>query len=205
VGTASHYIGLYGWTELSFSDNDRVFCDSLALLFMARIFGFKLNYLPGAKSLADLDSKSLENVYLAPFFLDQFPKDLQITLPMLKTVDVVPQCTLEWLNSKSKFKRIYVGISTPNQNALGSLLASKYDASIHCVGAAIIEAGTPEFKLVSKASGSGFEWFYRAIKSPSRFYTKVRVIIRELLRIIFDSGVRARFKVFLEMVDEVNR
>lgn len=68
-----------------------------------------------------------------------------------------------------------------------------------------IGVGTSEFKLVSKASGSGFEWFYRAIKSPLRFYSKARVIIRELLRIIFYFGVRARFKFFLEMVDEGNR
>jgi hypothetical protein len=205
MGVAKHYIGLYGWDALKFSDNDDVFCDSLVLLFLARLFGYKLKYLPGAKSLIDLNPKSLENVYLTPFFLNQFPKDLQSTLPMLDSVDSIPPDIHKWLNSKLKFKRIYIGISTPNQNALGSLLALRYKASIHCVGAAIIEAGTPEFKLVSKASGSGFEWLYRGIKSPSRFYNKVRVIFKEVFKIIFYPSVRLRFKAFLVMIDEINR
>ncbi|MFL2779566.1 MAG: hypothetical protein ACJ0HI_00710 [Gammaproteobacteria bacterium] len=204
MGKASHYVGLYGWSSFKFSKNDIVFCDSISLYFMARAFGFKLRYLPGSKSLKNLDQNSSENIYLTPFFLNQFPEDLQFTLPMLSDVKAIPETIIDWLNSKSGVKKIYIGISSPKQNALGSLLAEKYDASIQCVGAAIIDAGTNDFALISKYSGSGLEWLVRGLKLPKRFFSKSSHIFIQILKILLIKKTRKKFRTFLSKIDENN-
>ncbi len=191
---AHHYIGLVGWRSLSFSEYDRVYCDSLTLLFVAKCFGIKLDYLPGAKSLRALDAGSKKNVYLTPFPLSQFPENQQFELPKFDSVTNIPDQVQAWLEENANACKVYIGISTPNQNILGSLINQKYQLEVHCVGAALIEACSPSYRQVKLVSGHGFEWVYRGVKSPKRFFEKLGQILVAIIGLAANKSQRSEFK-----------
>jgi len=72
----------------------------------------------------------------------------------------------------SKASIVWVGIGTPRQDYLVPRLASAASVAVVPVGAAFdfISGGTKEAPLIFQ--GSGFEWFYRLSREPTRLWRR---------------------------------
>lgn len=200
-----HYVGLVGWNELFFSNRDVVVCDSRSLLIVARLFGFRLKYEPGSSAVSKIDVNDKKNVYLTPFELPQYPFDQQFVLPVLTDPAVLPIDLVNWLQARRMLSNIFIGISSPKQNIFAASLAKQFDVDIHCLGAALAEVGTNKFRVIKLLSGSGLEWSYRAIQSPSRFLKKVTGIAGSLFCLTRDNSSRKKFRKFLLSIESSRR
>ena len=154
---AHHYVGLIGWSEFNFGDNDKVYCDSLVLLLAARVMGYKLNYLPGALSLKSLNLDEPRHYYLCPFELASFPKTKCYILPYQSDWEALgPDLKLQ-LDALYADSIVYIGISSPNQNKLAQIINENYGYSVHAVGAALLDHQDKSYSFVKFASGKGFD------------------------------------------------
>ena len=176
---AYHYIGLIGWHELKFTNSDVVYCDSFSLKIMANIFGIKLSYFPGSLSLKNIDLNAAQHFYLCPHELSKFPIDKCFILPFRKDWANIDGRLIEIISSLDINTTIYVGISSPNQNKLATMINGQFNLSVHAVGAALLDLNSSQSFFIRRVSGRGLEWLVRAFYSPKRFLSKMIVIQRE--------------------------
>ena len=78
-----HYIGLIGWENLNFNKDDYVFCDSIVLFYLARIFGKKLEFLPGPKMVANRNFSN-KSIFLLPHEIKSLKNMKKYILPNYK-------------------------------------------------------------------------------------------------------------------------
>ena len=194
-----NYLSLIGWKEIYFRKcvNSIYYIDSLSLLFLAKIFNKKVEYLPGAKALNSMDLRSEEFYFLTPYFLPQYRSNKQYVLEDFNKEVFLSKNLNNWLNKINAESSLLLGIASPKQNKLATLIAKKYSFNIHCFGAALIEKDTSDFKYISKWSGKGLEWFFRLTLNPNRFFHKVLLIFFEIIRLIFSKENRRIFNAFL--------
>ena len=194
----THYINLVGWEVLSFTARDRVFCDSLSLLVVSHMLGKPLVYLPGAKSLRRHVIDPVQSIYLTPCNLSKIPQEQQFILPPEAEIQISEDLR-DWISKKNGLERIYIGIGSPKQNLLGQKLLEEFDVDIFCVGASIFEIGTSH-SIISWSSGRGFEWLFRAIFKPKRFFYKSLQTVMAIFGIIVSEDRRDEFRNFLESI-----
>lgn len=198
---AYHHIGLIGWHECTFKGSDVVFCDSLSLKFMAAIFGIKLKYLPGALSVKNLDLNDSQNFYLCPHELSSFPREKCFILPFQTDWSHIDGTLRETISRLDNNTTVYVAISSPKQNKLATMINEQFNLSVHAVGAALLDLNSSQSFWIRLVSGRGLEWLVRALYSPKRFFSKIFVIQREVVKIILSAAYRKRFIAFCRSIE----
>ena len=173
---------MYGCVFPYCSENETYYCDSISLLFLARLFGIKLCYRPGTVVARDFHCRMKNEKVL---WLTSSP-DIIIAAGH---VEVLPQfeesfedfCTANKI-LLSRFETIIIGISSPKQNELAREILfwlgerSNTSTDIHCLGAAV----DPDISLRSShLSGTGVQWAEFLIISPKRTLKKIIITLKE--------------------------
>ena len=126
-----------------------------------------------------------------------------LPLPIFKSCVYLPKIINEL--EQKKFKKIYIGISSPNQNKLAIDLQKIFPtAEIFCLGAAVdmVISDQLDLKINKIISGSGLEWFHLFIKNPQRGYRKVYATFHEMFKIIFSGRHRTDFSNFTKILEK---
>ena len=200
-----HYIGLIGWENLNFNKDDYVFCDSIVLFYLARIFGKKLELLPGAKMVANRNF-SKKSIFLLPHEIKSLKNMKKYILPNYKEDIYVEKELKDFLESNNCMEPLYICISTPKQNILGQKIAKFYDGEIHCIGAAIDIKVKNDEKSTLILSKLNLLFLLFLFRRPLRTISKIREIFVEVYKIAFIHSHRLKFKAFVESLNrfEVN-
>tara|TARA_B100002019_G_scaffold79687_1_gene68823 strand:+ start:6997 stop:7596 length:600 start_codon:yes stop_codon:yes gene_type:complete len=196
----NHYIGLIGWRSLKFDSADKVYCDSQTLYWLARVFGKKLNFLPGPKLISETNFDQ-ECIFLLPYNIGGLPESKIYILPMFDQAVYIDDKLKEFLIQNKNAKSLYVCISTPKQNVLGQQIAQYFNGEIHCIGAAIniLERKDQKNTLILNKLNLLFLLFF--FRSPGRTLQKIKIIVEEVFKIIFLKPHKKKFKAFLDSIN----
>ena len=187
-----HFVNLVSWKSVSLLNNDysKIFYDSISFIFISRLFGIKLQRNSGVgyflnnfevlqKSLFLVSEKSnLERNEIELPFWNKL-NDIYLDEDLLKIIN--------------NFDSIVIGISSPKQDYLASLIINEFpEKNIYCLGAAIYSSNNK--KLIFDRIG--FSFLYFIFSNPLRTLNKIYSTVKEFLLLIFTN----RKKDFIQFI-----
>jgi hypothetical protein len=187
-----HFVNLVSWKSVSLLNNDysKIFYDSISFIFISRLFGIKLQRNSGVgyflnnfevlqKSLFLVSEKSnLERNEIELPFWNKL-NDIYLDEDLLKRIN--------------NFDSIVIGISSPKQDYLATLIIHEYpEKNIYCLGAAIYSSNNK--KLIFDRIG--FSFLYFIFSNPIRTLNKIYSTVKEFLLLIFTN----RKKDFIQFI-----
>ena len=189
----NHFVNLVSWRY--FIDNTttnkrNIFIDSLSLWFCCRLFGVSVKKISGLWFFHNnIDPE--QSIFLLS--VDNNLYKNSIVLPFWKSIEEISLNNLP-IQEMEAYESIVIGISSPKQDYLADLINDLYpEKNIFCLGAAVY---TFSNNLVSDKLS--LNWLSMMLKDFNRFKVKIRITIKEFLRIIFISNSRENFKIFLK-------
>lgn len=201
----NHYVNLVCWKSISclqLTQKCEIWCDSISFAILLRIFGHQVELAPGTKLIPFIRNQ-IQNPECLMLFSSEPNIETECTvrtLPFFNDIITVPQSILSLENTK--FKTIFIGISSPKQNELALELAKIFTGSdIYCVGAALDKALDQDFSAISKhTSKSGFEWLLFFIFDPKRTTIKILQTLRSILEILISRKAYSAWREFARQV-----
>lgn len=195
-----HFVNLVSWRRVSQLQlhNSKIFIDSISMSAMTKLCGRQISVYSG------IDYCAKQNVKLTDFFLVSNNKTIidnnfrGYALPWFDVID--NELLLSIINNiPNDIQRIFIGVSAPKQDILAVELQKLIpNIDIFCVGAAL------NYLFMTKITGAEIfsklkiNWLYLAIKQPKRFIEKIKVTLREIIKIFFNKQYRDDFISFVK-------
>jgi len=202
-----HYLNLVCLDAVSphCSEHETYYCDSISLLFLARLFGKKLCYRPGTVVARNFHCQMTNEKIL---WLTSSP-DIIISAGHVEVLPHFEESFEEFCTANkillSSFETIIIGISSPKQNELAReillCLGERPNKlkDIHCLGAAV----DPDISFRSShLSGTGIQWVEFLSKSPTRTLQKIVITLKECASICLLYQKRKSFLSQLKKFEE---
>ena len=186
-----HFVNLISWYDVkNLSSASVVQADSLSLVFIARLFGYRLTKMSGVAFSNRLSFVSNEIVLSA--------KDGSWGSAR---VEVLPffSPSLDDLNVKQiseaikEYSNVYIGVSSPKQDYLAKALQKIYpEKHFFCLGAA----------LYVDFADDTHNWLRFLRLQPKRTIIKIAMTFQEVIKLIFIRRLRREFREFLEQLSD---
>lgn len=201
----NHYTNLVCWKSISslqLTQQCEIWCDSISFALLLRIFGHRVELAPGTRLIPFIRNQ-IKNPECLMLFSGEPDIETECTvriLPFFTDRVTVPKSILSL--ESTKFKTIFIGISSPKQNELALELAKVFEGSdIYCVGAALDKAFDQNFCAISKHTRKkGFEWLIFLIFDPKRTTFKILQTLRSILEILISRKTNIAWREFAKQV-----
>ena len=192
-----HYINLACWDEFYdvfkeySSEKSFVYCDSISMKLLLRIFGFQyMRNRAGSSETDYLLERKLDNkiTVLSAFYISFFGDDQIVLEDNLVDLDL---CAASLSGVIPEGNSVFIGISSPKQNFLAIKISElRPDLEIFCLGAVISTfVHKADVEEMSSQSNTGLEWLFHLKRDPIRFVKKIRLIVVAIFKIFFfDKG-----------------
>lgn len=188
-----HFINLVSWRYFdNYTQDQKRYLDSFSITLLAFLYGIKLTKVSGISFYHNNKIYLKEALYLVSETNHIFKH--QLALPYWEDIDDI--IITNAIRSEVKdFQKIVLGISSPKQDVLASLIQNEFpQKEIYCLGAAIYT------DLSFNRFDSRFLWVYFLLKSPRRTVFKIKHTLIEFFSILFKVRKRNEFKLFLKTI-----
>ena len=201
-----HYVNLTCWKdvyELYDPIRDIVWVDSISLQIIAWCSSKCTVFHPGVMMLEriKLDFAKMENVewfFLTPELNINIPAEKQYVLPFFEDSDInFPDSLVSILNSLPSKTYVALGISSPKQNYLATILYNhRSDLEYHCLGAALELLGS---SIKYTRYLYYMSWLRLLLLSPRRTIKKLKTTFQQILVLCTKNDSRKYFAKFMDI------
>jgi hypothetical protein len=187
-----HFVNLVSWKGVSLLKNNysKIFYDSISFTFVSRLFGVRLKRNSGVGYYLN----NFEHLKNSLFLVNEKSNlaRIEIELPFWNKIDEI-YLDEDLLKIINNFDSIVIGISSPKQDYLASLIINKFPKkNIYCLGAAIYSSNNQK-KIFDRL---GFSFLYFMFSNPIRTLNKIYLTVKEFILLIFTNR-KKDFKQFI--------
>ena len=185
-----HFVNLVSWSYFvrDRTIDSRISLDSISIVVISRLFGYRIKRMSGFQFYSR-HFREENTIYLTAYFLPG--KESQIVLPKWEySSDIELDKSIKRIEC---FNNVVIGISSPKQDILGSILAKEFPLkNIYCLGAALYTE--PNHTKLDKYF---LNWLMLLFIQPRRTFKKIYLTIVAAVCLAINRNQRKKFRKFL--------
>lgn len=190
-----HFVNLVGWRSCLYSAEagDEVFFDSVSIVWLAWVFGFRIRRRSGVSAFREFDGLNCLRLISQESDKRSGQTDLVLDRRDFFHDDITD--IVRFVASKQQ--PVLIGISSPTQNVLGRRLDLELGKrqKIVCLGAAMYQGD----KSLIISDRLGLSWLRLGLNNPKRFVVKVLQTAFAILLILSSNKERSEFRRLCEI------